>query len=237
MGDNPIVDFPSKLCKPIAEITSGFTFAYLQELFVASLLDIAHRDDDEPSLGHEAAHLTAGASLDGIDVAREDLERYKLWRAIKRTVKVLRHEIDGPHGPDKDKLTGSTKDGMNAVANASARGSPIPCADEDSGEPEADLVSDEQIDKMLSRLWQHENKSYFTTSPPATASPALYRPRPDARLHPALAPHPSHPSVTSHHARMGKAYRAAKLARNEGDLVAPPLLPFARRRIDDRIPR
>ena len=40
-------DFPEKLCAAIASITDRFTFAYLQEAFVATLLAIARKRLDE----------------------------------------------------------------------------------------------------------------------------------------------------------------------------------------------
>ena len=41
LEDNPDVDFPDRLCAPIAAITHGFSFAYMQEAFVASLLAVS----------------------------------------------------------------------------------------------------------------------------------------------------------------------------------------------------
>ena len=226
MGDNPIVEFPGKLCKPIAEITSGFTFAYMQELFIASLLDIAHRGEDDSSLGRNAADPTE-ASPDDIDEDREDLKRYRLWRAIKRTVKVLRHEIEGPEKPDEDITTSTSDSQMFAIADANANTFPASAVVEEGGEPETELVSDEQLDKMLSRLWQHENKSYFTTSPPDPApSPSLLRRNPGSRLHPNAQP--SRFLAASSHARMAKMNRPAMLGRDGGELHVPT--PFALRK-------
>lgn len=47
LQDNEDVDFPEVLDKPIARITKGFSFAYMQEAFVASLLAIAAQGDEE----------------------------------------------------------------------------------------------------------------------------------------------------------------------------------------------
>jgi len=45
LKDNKDIEFPDKLCDAIAGITDGFSFAYIQEAFVASLLAIAGRKD------------------------------------------------------------------------------------------------------------------------------------------------------------------------------------------------
>lgn len=39
--DSATVDFPDEICRVIAALTEGFSFAYLKELFVASLLELA----------------------------------------------------------------------------------------------------------------------------------------------------------------------------------------------------
>ncbi|KAI0014802.1 P-loop containing nucleoside triphosphate hydrolase protein [Xylariomycetidae sp. FL0641] len=50
LAANPDVAFPDRLCPAVARITHGFSFAYMQEAFVAALLAIARRrgrGDDE----------------------------------------------------------------------------------------------------------------------------------------------------------------------------------------------
>ncbi|KAK3361243.1 proteasome-activating nucleotidase [Lasiosphaeria ovina] len=39
------VDFPDEICDIVAKLTEGFSFAYMQELFMASLLELSHGDD------------------------------------------------------------------------------------------------------------------------------------------------------------------------------------------------
>lgn len=53
LADNKDLEFPDKLCPAIAFITDGFSFAYLQEAMVASLLAIA-RDEDNGEGGQAA---------------------------------------------------------------------------------------------------------------------------------------------------------------------------------------
>ncbi|GME28395.1 ATPase AAA+ type core [Neofusicoccum parvum] len=45
------IEFPDKLCPAIADITDGFSFAYLQEAFVATLLELARSGDDNMNSG------------------------------------------------------------------------------------------------------------------------------------------------------------------------------------------
>ncbi|GAB7353276.1 hypothetical protein MBLNU459_g3781t1 [Dothideomycetes sp. NU459] len=81
------VEFPSKLCAAIASITDGFSFAYLQEAFVAALLVIAR---------HEVAERPTASARDGLD-------DYELWVVIKEQVRMLREDMDGQavsHTPD-----------------------------------------------------------------------------------------------------------------------------------------
>ena len=82
LKNKPLVDFPKKLCAPIAGITQDFSFAYLKEAFVATLLAIAvsHSDPD-----HNAS---------GEDDSDDGLDQYELWREMKKQVKFLRDDMD-----------------------------------------------------------------------------------------------------------------------------------------------
>lgn len=77
LADNKDVAFPDALCDAVARITDGFSFAYIQEAMVASLLAIAARGDKD----------TKGQD-DGLD----DLV---LWREFQKQVKILRDEMGG----------------------------------------------------------------------------------------------------------------------------------------------
>ena len=71
------VEFPEKLCLPMARITKKFSFAFLQECFVASLLTLAHEDRDEETEDDD----------DG------DLDKYRLWVSFKQQAEILRKQI------------------------------------------------------------------------------------------------------------------------------------------------
>ncbi|KAL9598089.1 MAG: hypothetical protein Q9219_004720 [cf. Caloplaca sp. 3 TL-2023] len=81
LKSKPAVKFPRKLCPAIAGITAEFSFAYLQEAFVATLLAIA-------------GHRSEGGVKDDEEGGGGDLDDYELWREMKRQVKALRDDMD-----------------------------------------------------------------------------------------------------------------------------------------------
>lgn len=108
LKDNDDVEFPDKLLRPIAGITDEFSFAYMQEAFVSTLLKIA---SEHGSSRQEAANFDLCELEDEIEIiekqeAEEELvivdkggdndklDRYVLWREIKVQIANLRKEID-----------------------------------------------------------------------------------------------------------------------------------------------
>ena len=82
LKSNKSVEFPKKLCPPMAHITPGFSFAFLQECFVATMLALARKD------GH-------AVTLKPYDPENSDgLEDYEIWVAFKEQADILRKEID-----------------------------------------------------------------------------------------------------------------------------------------------
>jgi hypothetical protein len=51
LSDSKDIDFPHRLCTAIADITDGFSFAYMQKAFVAALLVIAAGKDEPAASG------------------------------------------------------------------------------------------------------------------------------------------------------------------------------------------
>lgn len=134
------VEFPAKICPAAALITDGFSFAYMQEAFVATLLAIALRRSD----GDEGEEMEEAWDHSGDD-GDKDLDDYELWRELKKTIKALRDDMGNDSGKDKDKS--STEDDafskelaleMEAQAPASdprffAGQPPLPLGPADSG--------------------------------------------------------------------------------------------------------
>jgi len=75
----------------MSRITPGFSFAFLQECFVATLLILARGEDDDD----DDAHAARGADGGGED---EGLEKYELWRVFRRQADILRKEVEGEEG-------------------------------------------------------------------------------------------------------------------------------------------
>lgn len=82
LKSNPSVVFPEKLCPAMAHITPGFSFAFLKECFVATLLALA-REDDDPATEWRP-----------YDSDNDDLEDYKLWVTFKEQAEILRKELE-----------------------------------------------------------------------------------------------------------------------------------------------
>jgi hypothetical protein len=88
LESNKEIEFPDVLCEGIASITGGFSFAYIQEAMVASLLAIAAGGDKgKADLVDDVRKLTLEHGGD------KDLEKLVLWREIKKQVKILRDEM------------------------------------------------------------------------------------------------------------------------------------------------
>ena len=68
------------MCDAIAKITDDFSFAYMQEAFIAALLAIATSGKDSQAQGGSDDH--------------SGLEENILWKEIKKQIKILREEMD-----------------------------------------------------------------------------------------------------------------------------------------------
>ena len=106
LDGNEDVEFPHSLCPAIAGITKGFSFAYIQEAFVAALLAIANGDVaeeameegptreeyEDPWVDSNHVDLSCGVMCKAED--KKELEKFVLWREIKKVVKTLREELE-----------------------------------------------------------------------------------------------------------------------------------------------
>ena len=78
----------------IAEITDGFSFAYLQEAFISSLLVIVGKQRDDTTSCTDSTPNEDDPSLDS----------YVLWRVMREQVQMLRNEIKGSKKNAKDAM-------------------------------------------------------------------------------------------------------------------------------------
>jgi transitional endoplasmic reticulum ATPase len=113
LKDNKDIDFPDKLCPAIAKITENFSFAYMQEAFVATLLAIAGRNAKGGQEAEEQARYWAGSHDPMTAVYKRaagrskrtsggdgdpELDKYVLWKEMQIQVKILREEMDEKSG-------------------------------------------------------------------------------------------------------------------------------------------
>lgn len=92
LEDNKDIEFPEKLCSAIAKITYDFSFAYIQEAFVATLLAIARASQSERTSVPKIAMLSLE---DGwVSVDDDPLDKYLLWVEMKKQVAILREGMD-----------------------------------------------------------------------------------------------------------------------------------------------
>ncbi|KAJ4374326.1 hypothetical protein N0V83_003067 [Neocucurbitaria cava] len=112
LEDNKDLDFPDKLCPKIAEITDKFSFAYMQEAFVASLLAIAARGGKDINDAERESERWAGP-LDPMTVINRcafvervdneghepDIEKLELWIEMQKQVRILRDEMEERSDP------------------------------------------------------------------------------------------------------------------------------------------
>ena len=89
LKSNKNIEFPKKLCPAMAAITDGFSFAFLQECFVATLLVLA-RDEDEDTYSTKRNERKPKP----FDEDNDDLDDYKLWVKFKEQADILRKEVE-----------------------------------------------------------------------------------------------------------------------------------------------
>lgn len=98
LSDNEDIDFPDKLCTAIAKITDKFSFAYMQEGFIAALLAIAVSQDGSNTdlYSGPEADVTLGSQIATHTLRGDDpeLDDLILWREIRKQIKMLRDEMD-----------------------------------------------------------------------------------------------------------------------------------------------
>lgn len=80
LADNPDIEFPKKLSPAIARITDKFSFAYMKEAFLATLLKL--------KVGDKGDVMAYGGG------DNDELDDLPLWVEMKKQVKVLREEME-----------------------------------------------------------------------------------------------------------------------------------------------
>lgn len=101
LSNKPSIKFPKQLSPAIAAITQDFSFAYLKEAFVATLIVIAGNRSEERFGG-------------GDDDDNDPLDDYELWREIKKQIKLLRDDMDNTSLLQSSSETGSVPPELTA---------------------------------------------------------------------------------------------------------------------------
>ncbi|KAF1973089.1 ATP-dependent Zn protease-like protein [Bimuria novae-zelandiae CBS 107.79] len=119
LKDNDTIEFPDDLCPAIAKITDKFSFAYMQEAFVASLLAIAAggNKDDEDTGAVARTELQALHRALAQTLGHANLDHLVLWKEIQKQVKILREEMDEKKAQSQDSATSarSYQDELDAM--------------------------------------------------------------------------------------------------------------------------
>jgi len=80
------------MCEAVADITDDFSFAYIQEAFVAALLALA-RDRTEPDDDEQLMEDISDGWV-GVLGGGDDLDKNPLWQEIQKQVKILREGME-----------------------------------------------------------------------------------------------------------------------------------------------
>jgi transitional endoplasmic reticulum ATPase len=109
-GDEMEIDFPDVLLDKIAGITDGFSFAYMQEAFVSTLLVIAGQQEASTDVSGQVSEGDVESVTDAFEVVgltesgeqsrdgndddvKDPLDRFVLWKEMKVQVALLKREI------------------------------------------------------------------------------------------------------------------------------------------------
>ena len=112
---NPDIDFTYEVCQAVAAATDGFTFAYLKELFVQTLLVYIGGgvDDTEAasSLGEGAIHEDHGAEHSAVKLTKR-LEANQFYQTLRQKIEALAEDLEAedPKKGDKELPKGSDEE-------------------------------------------------------------------------------------------------------------------------------
>jgi len=92
LASNKTFDFPPELSKAIADITEDFSFAYLKEAFITSLLVIvAVQRGTNKEFSKAPEEANGEPSIEGASKLDSNL----LYRVLRKQIQTLRYEMEG----------------------------------------------------------------------------------------------------------------------------------------------
>lgn len=96
------------MCEAVAKITDKFSFAYIQEAFVAALLAVARKKAERASGRRVSEELTEELNDGWVGIRGRGesggLEGNVLWEEIQKQVKILRENMDEQTIASPDKV-------------------------------------------------------------------------------------------------------------------------------------
>lgn len=83
----------------MADITNDFSFAYMQEAFIAALLAIARQTKESQPKDNDGLTEELGDDWVGVlSISGGGLDKCLLWVEIQKQVKILREGMDNDNG-------------------------------------------------------------------------------------------------------------------------------------------
>ncbi|KAJ4417585.1 hypothetical protein N0V82_006058 [Gnomoniopsis sp. IMI 355080] len=73
--NHPVVAFPEDMCHAIAKLTEGFSFAYLKELFITSLLIVARGSTPEDALQPDPSDHSSSTDTVVVEAPTEEVQK------------------------------------------------------------------------------------------------------------------------------------------------------------------
>ena len=112
LSKNSSIRLPTELSSAVANITEGFSFAYLQEAFVTALLTILRTQRTNP-VKPDASEISTSDGISSNEV----------WQAISKQVQTLRKEMkDSRKGVEAAEKNSMLNDARSSSAAATGFG-------------------------------------------------------------------------------------------------------------------
>jgi transitional endoplasmic reticulum ATPase len=105
LRDNKKIEFPKEMSARIADITDGFSFAYMKEAFVAALLVIVAKTDEKRVFKYWEDPLTSNI----------------LWKEIQRQVENLKREMEEESGDSIASTTSGMWPALSTILDEESR--------------------------------------------------------------------------------------------------------------------
>lgn len=93
-GGKPHIDFPEKLCPAMAAKMDRFSFAYMKEAFVATVLAMLTTGDDADADVRNETQAWERRDLNNSDEKAWEDDKYEIWKVFVEQVKILRKDVD-----------------------------------------------------------------------------------------------------------------------------------------------